>query len=96
MTQLLLQSLELHLGIIIIAFKLGEFFQVLQIFFRFTIILEVCLQDSFLELIIICITQGKLLCWSYRRMLGDVINLIIEHHLIAIASTSQIESDIRY
>ena len=95
MTQFFLQSLKLCLGIIVVAFKLSEFFQVLEILFCFTVVLEVSLQHACLEFIIVGIGQREFLRRSNSRMLGDIINLIIKHHLITVAGTSQIEGDVR-
>ena len=93
-TQFFLQSFKLCLGIIVVAFKLSEFLQVFEILFCFAVILEVSLQYTCLEFIIVGIGQREFLRWSDSRMFGNIINLIIEHHLITVAGTSQIEGDV--
>ncbi len=95
MVYLSLQRLKLSAGIIIVTLKLGGLNQFLKLFLADLVIGKASLDNSLFEILIVGIRQMEVDSRYQRRMLGDIVHHIVEHHLRRVQAV-QIERDISH
>ena len=84
--EFLLQRIELLLGIVVIAFKLRYLLQLVEFLAAFGVVFESALYHLLLEILILLVGEFELSCRCYSGMLGDVVNLVVEHHFGGVES----------
>ena len=95
MVQFLLQFIKGALRIFIITFKLRRLHQFCKLFLTDGVVGKAALDDPLFEFLPVGICQMELGCWGNRRMLGDIINHVVEHHLRRVLTRGgEVEGDI--
>ena len=92
--ELLLERLELGLGVVIVSLKAGELFEVFQELLAGAVIGEARVEHTLLELGIVFVGEFKVGRLSHRWVLGDIVYFVVEQHLVGVARSRQIVGDV--
>ena len=79
-SELCLQSLKLRSGIFVVSFKLCELLQLVKIFLRLLVVLEIAHYETSFQFIEIVVAYHELVRFCNGWMSVDVVVFVVEHH----------------